>query len=52
MFFVGIFFVSIIFLNMFKQLANQNFPEMEDEVTKLWDDKDIFQKSITNRSED
>jgi len=37
---------------MFKQLANQNFPEMEDEVTKLWDDKDIFQKSITNRSED
>ncbi|WP_303677869.1 class I tRNA ligase family protein, partial [Dehalococcoides mccartyi] len=35
---------------MFKAVnPRQNFPQMEEDILKLWQDKGVFKKSIENR---
>ena len=37
---------------VFEKLKNENYEEMNDRLIKYWKDKEIFKKSIENRSED
>lgn len=40
-------------MSSFKKVnTRQNFPELEDEITKFWKDNDIFQKSIDSKPAD
>ncbi len=43
--------VNIFYMCMFKKVdAKMNFPQMEEEILKFWDENKIFEKSVTNRA--
>ncbi len=48
----GVFLCLIVQIMKFKKVDfNRNFPQMEEEILKFWEENKIFEKSLKNREE-